>query len=178
MQASLQEDDAVLATTGYTGRALYRLADRAQQLYNVGAMGCVSSIGLGLARAQPQRRVIVIDGDGSALMRLGALATIGRECPPNLVHVLLDNGLHESTGGQETASTSADLAGVARACGYPVIVRPANLTELQAALVSAGSALTFIHVPTGPRTSRKLPRPHVEPLEVAERFRHWLGVSL
>ncbi len=166
--------DAVIATTGYTGRALYALDDRPSQLYVVGSMGCASSVGLGLALAQPHRRVVVLDGDGAALMRLGALATIGDRRPPNLVHVLLDNEMHESTGGQATVSSSVDLAAVARACGYPRVVRAASLDECTRALQERGTNLTFVHVKTWPGENEDLPRPTVTPRQVAERFRRWL----
>jgi phosphonopyruvate decarboxylase len=166
---------ALIATTGYTGRALYGLGDRPNQFYMVGSMGCASSLGLGLARAQPGRRVVVLDGDGAVLMRLGALATLGYELPANLIHVVLDNGVHDSTGGQATASGTTDLAGVARACGYPRIVRVGDAAGLAAAVAGGGKELTFVHVRTRPRDARKLPRPEVKPEVVARRFRRWLG---
>ena len=97
VQAAAGPQDIVIATTGYTGRELFALDDRDNQLYMVGSMGCASTLGLGLAIAQPHRRVFVIDGDGAMLMRMGAMATVGYERPANLTHVLLDNGLHEST---------------------------------------------------------------------------------
>ena len=84
------EDTAVIATTGKAGRELFTLADRPQHLYQVGSMGCASGMGLGVALNTP-RPVVVVDGDGAALMKLGTLATIGAYAPPNLVHVLLDN---------------------------------------------------------------------------------------
>jgi phosphonopyruvate decarboxylase len=174
VQAAVRPGDAVIATTGYTGRALYALDDRASQLYLVGSMGCASSVGLGVALAQPHRRVVVLDGDGAALMRLGALATIGERRPPNLVHLLLDNERHESTGGQATAARSADLAAVAVACGYPRVVRAASLDECAGALSAGGEELSFIHVKTGPGENGALPRPTVTPRQVAERFRSWL----
>ena len=114
VQRAVEPSDIVIATTGFTGRELYACDDRHNQLYVVGSMGCASSIGLGLAWARPDRRVVVLDGDGAMLMRLGALATLAYEQPKNLVHVLLDNEAHESTGGQSTVSHSMDLAGVAR----------------------------------------------------------------
>jgi phosphonopyruvate decarboxylase len=174
VQAAAGPTDAVIATTGYTGRALYALDDRPSQLYVVGSMGCASSVGLGLALAQPNRRVIVLDGDGAALMRLGALATLGYRRPPNLVHVLLDNEMHESTGGQATVSSSADLAAVAQACGYPRVVRAASLDECTRALQAGGTELSFVHVKTRPGANEDLPRPTVTPRQVAERFRRWL----
>jgi phosphonopyruvate decarboxylase len=118
--------------------------------------------------------VVVIDGDGAMLMRLGALATIGHEGPRNLVHILLDNGVHDSTGGQGTVSSSTDLAAAARACGYPRVVRAAGPDELRAVLSEGERVLTFVHVRTRPRDSRKLPRPETAPALAAERFRKWL----
>jgi phosphonopyruvate decarboxylase len=176
IQASVLPTDAVLATTGFTGRALYALDDRPNQLYMVGSMGCVSSLGIGLALVQPRRRVIVLDGDGAMLMHMGALAAIAQEGPANLVHVLLDNGVHDSTGGQ-TVSSVADLAEVAAACGYPRVLRVSGTDELRSVLRRREPRLTFVHVKTRPRASRKLPRPEIGPAEVAERFRHWLKES-
>src|SRR6185295_3149862 len=138
VQEACRPEDALIATTGYMGRALYALGDRENQLYLVGSMGCASSLGLGLALAQPERRIFVVDGDGAALMRLGALATIGRLRPRNLVHVLLDNERHESTGGQATVADSTDLALVAHACGYPAVHRAAALGDLDLILDSTG----------------------------------------
>ena len=106
------------ATTGKTGRELFTLDDRPQQLYQVGSMGCASAMGLGIA-LNTQRPVLVLDGDGAALMKLGAMATIGAHAPGNLIHVLLDNGVHDSTGRQATVSPTVDFAAVAQACGYP-----------------------------------------------------------
>ena len=173
IQAKVRPTDALVATTGFTGRALYALDDRPSQLYMVGSMGCASSFGLGLAIAQPQRRVVVLDGDGAALMRLGALATLGYERPDNLIHVLLDNEVHDSTGGQSTVSHSVDLAGVALACGYPTVVRAHSLAEAEAAFVNA-KGLTFIHVKTAPGEKGDLPRPKETPVQVIDRMRGWL----
>ncbi len=104
------EDDLILATTGYTGRALYALGDADNQFYMVGSMGCLASFALGLAIAQPDRRIIAIEGDGALLMRMGNLATLGHHRPPNLLHVLLDNGVHDSTGAQATAASTVNFA--------------------------------------------------------------------
>jgi phosphonopyruvate decarboxylase len=177
IQSSTNETDVICATTGYTGRALYALNDLHNQFYMVGSMGCVSSFGLGLATAQPHRRVIVIDGDGAFLMRMGALATIGHECPPNLTHILLDNGMHESTGGQATVSRSIDAAAVAEACGYQRVLRLSNLRDIEEELSVGPHVLKFIHIRTGPRSNRNLPRPTIKPYEVAERLKLWLQLT-
>ena len=130
VQRALRQEDIVVATTGYTGRELYAIGDRPNQLYMVGSMGCASTFGLGLAWARPDRRVVVLDGDGALLMRLGALATIGYERPNNLVHVLLDNEAHDSTGTQSTVTHSVDLGACARACGYPTVERVGSAADL------------------------------------------------
>jgi phosphonopyruvate decarboxylase len=162
----------VIAATGYTGRELYALEDRSEQLYMVGSMGCAMSLGLGLALAQPKCRVIVLDGDGAVLMRMGGLATVGYERPPNLVHVLLDNQMHESTGGQSTVSHSVDFCAIAAACGYPVIKRVRTPEEVAAFLEHPdGAALSFLHVRILPGAPEDLPRPTIKPYEVAARFR-------
>src|SRR5262249_2172751 len=173
-QNSARPTDAVIATTGFTGRALYALEDRPNQLYMVGSMGCASSLGLGLAVSEPRRRVIVIDGDGAALMRLGGMATIGYERPPNLIHILLDNEMHESTGGQSTVSHSVDFAAIARGCGYPRVIRAGSLDQLAEALDQPAERLTFIHIKTRPGDGGTLPRPTLTPRPAAERFRKWL----
>jgi phosphonopyruvate decarboxylase len=174
IQASVNASDAVLATTGFTGRALYALDDRANQFYMVGSMGCVSSFGLGLATARPDRRIIVIDGDGALLMRMGALATNGFHLPPNLVHIVLDNGCHDSTGSQSTVASCMNMVQLASACGYPRSVGVSTLEALSRLLQENRRELTFVHVKTIARQNRKLPRPVVSPAEVANRFRAWL----
>jgi phosphonopyruvate decarboxylase len=92
------------------GRELYAIDDRPNQLYMVGSMGCVCRFALGLALARPDLRVLALDGDGAALMRMGAFATVGAYGPPNLQHLLLDNGAHDSTGGQATVSARVSFA--------------------------------------------------------------------
>ena len=170
--------DLVVATTGYTGRELYACEDRPNQLYMVGSMGCASTFGLGLAWARPDRRVVVLDGDGALLMRMGCLATIGYERPKNLVHVLLDNEAHDSTGTQSTVTHSVDLSACAHACGYPSVQRVATVDELEKALADRNDGLRFVHMKTKPGAPADLPRPKITPREVATRLRnHLKGAS-
>ena len=115
--ADIPAHAAIIATTGKCGRELFTLNDRKQHLYQVGSMGGASPMGLGVAR-NVARPVVVLDGDGAVLMKLGALATIGGYAPKNLIHVVLDNGVHDSTGGQATVSPNVDFAALAVACGY------------------------------------------------------------
>lgn len=173
------EDAAVVATTGKCGRELFTLADREQHLYQVGSMGGASGMGLGIALNSP-RPVVVLDGDGAALMKLGSLATIGAYAPERLVHVILDNGVHDSTGGQATVSASVDFAAVALACGYRFAASCASLDGFEAAfrqaLATGGPAL--IHARIAPGSMAKLGRPTVKPPEVARRFRAFLARPL
>jgi phosphonopyruvate decarboxylase len=167
---------AIIATTGKCGRELFTLADRPQHLYLVGSMGCAGPVGLGAARLVG-RPVIVLDGDGAALMKLGALATIGAYAPKNLIHVVLDNGVHDSTGGQATVSASVDFARVAAACGYAAAAS-ADTVEgfagwLKEALGRPGPHL--LHLRIAPGSLEKLGRPTVTPQEVARRFRRFLA---
>jgi phosphonopyruvate decarboxylase len=175
IQAASGEDDIIITTTGYTGRELYATGDRPNQFYMVGSMGCAVSIGLGLAIARPDRRIVVIDGDGAVLMRLGALATVGGEQPANLIHVVIDNGMHESTGGQATVSPLIDLPGIAAACGYAEVVSNGDPDELRDSLRARTAGLRFYHVPVRPGVADKLPRPAILPAEVAARLRRHLG---
>ena len=176
LQAAVGPETVVIASTGFAGRELYALDDRANQLYMVGSMGCASSLGLGLALARPDRQVVVIDGDGAALMRLGAMATIGAEAPANLCHLLIDNGMHESTGGQATAAATTDFCAVAAACGYPRVARAVDALGLTELLAPIAAGPRFIHLPVKPGTPDNLPRPTVLPEAVAQRFRDHLGV--
>lgn len=177
VQACVGQRDVLLATTGYTGRELCALDDRPNQLYMVGSMGCVASLALGLAIAQPDLRVVALDGDGAALMRLGGLATVGYEHPANLLHVMLDNQQHESTGGQSTVSHSIDFCAIAAACGYPRAHRATSLRDLALTLQAPKPGPLFVHVPIAPGVMPDLPRPRHAPAEVAARLRAHLEAS-
>ena len=168
-------DAPIIVTTGKAGRELFTLADREQHLYQVGSMGCASPMGLGVA-ATTRRRTIVLDGDGAALMKLGSLATIGAYQPPGLLHVLLDNGVHDSTGGQATVSPGVDFAGVALACGYAAAFICDSVEGFAAAFSQAlaTSGPCLVHARIRPGSLEKLGRPTIAPHEVAQRFRSFL----
>ena len=173
VQDAAPAEAAVVATTGKTGRELFTCEDRPQQLYQVGSMGCASAMGLGLA-LNTARPVLVLDGDGAALMKLGSMATIGAHAPGNLIHVLLDNGVHDSTGGQATVSPNVDFAAVARACGYPRAYRcdsKAGFVRALGAAVAGGPRPVLIHALIAPGSLARLGRPTIAPSEVARRFR-------
>jgi phosphonopyruvate decarboxylase len=175
VQANTKSSDLILATTGYAGRELYACEDRPNQFYMVGSMGCIASVGLGLALTRPDRRVLVLDGDGSLLMRMGALSTIGYERPNNLMHIVLDNEQHESTGGQSTVSHSVDFCGIAAANGYPVVEQVEDAQALAERIRMRRNELTFLHLKIRPGVPEHLPRPKITPVEVAARLRGELG---
>jgi phosphonopyruvate decarboxylase len=168
----VDDDVLIVATTGKTGRELFTLADRPQHFYQVGAMGCASAVahGIALSTARP---VVVLDGDGAALMKLGNLATIGVEAPPNLVHIVLDNGVHDSTGGQRTAASAISFPEIAIACGYRRAVSCEALGDLERALRTAlvDPGPQFVHVRIAPGSIGRLGRPTMHPADVARRFR-------
>jgi phosphonopyruvate decarboxylase len=173
------EAAGIVATTGKTGRELFTLADREQHLYLVGSMGCASGLALGVA-LNSRRKIIVLDGDGAALMKLGTLATVGACAPGNLVHVILDNGVHDSTGGQATVSPVVDFGDAALACGYARAYRCDSVDGFDQAFQGAldqadGPAL--IHIGIRPGSIEKLGRPTVTPYEVARRFKAFLAAD-
>ena len=167
---------AVVATTGKCGRELFTLADRPQHLYQVGSMGCASGMGLGVA-LNVSRPVVVLDGDGAALMKLGSFATIGAYAPAGLIHIVLDNGVHDSTGGQPTVSNTVDFAAVALACGYRHAMSCDTLDGFAAAYRSAagGPKPALIHARIAAGSMEKLGRPTVAPEDVARRFKAFLA---
>ena len=131
-------DEPIISNLGPATFDLFALGDRAANLYTWGGMGLVSSLGLGVALAAPDRKVIVMDGDGSLLMNLGSLGTIARQRPANLVHLVWDNHQWAETGGQPThTATGTDLATVARGAGIPRVEAVETLPELEDALDQA-----------------------------------------
>jgi phosphonopyruvate decarboxylase len=170
------ESTVLLASTGFCGRELYAIADRPNHLYMVGSMGCVLPLALGLALARPELRVIALDGDGAALMRLGAFATVGAYGPPNLWHLLLDNGMHDSTGGQATVSPRVSFAEIAAGCGYASSLETAELGRLSGWLNERPlDGTRFARLFIRPGTPDDLPRPSITPVAVKTRLMQHIG---
>jgi phosphonopyruvate decarboxylase len=169
-------ETVLIGSTGFNGRELYAIADRPNHLYMVGSMGCAASLGLGLSLVRPDRKIIVIDGDGAVLMRMGNMATAGAYGKHNFYHLLLDNQAHESTGGQSTVSASVDFAALAAACSYAgVYASSAEMPDLGGFLRAEAPA--FMHVATSRGVPEGLPRPSVKPADVARRLMRHLGVD-
>ncbi len=165
-----------IASTGFTGRELYEIEDTPNNFYMVGSLGCAGSIGLGLSVVQSKKDIIVIDGDGAVLMRMGSLATNGYYRNENMLHILLDNNAHESTGGQKTVSQNIDFPGIAASCGYPNVVYAHNMDELKNAMIEWNKkhSLTFIYIRIRTGSKENLARPKIKPFEVKERLMRFI----
>jgi len=168
---------ALIATTGKIGRELFTAGDDTNHFYVVGSMGCAAGIGLGLQYVRPRQGVVVFDGDGAALMKMGTLATIGYHQPKGLVHVILDNESYESTGGQGTVSPSVDFCTIASGCGYRKCYRADTYSKLANAIEVARdfTGPSLIHVKVAPGSEANLGRPTVTPVKVKNRFMKFLN---
>jgi phosphonopyruvate decarboxylase len=171
------ENTIQLATTGKTGRELYEIEDAANNIYMVGSMGCASSLGLGLACTRKDKDVVIIDGDGAILMRMGSLATNGYYRPENMLHILLDNQSHDSTGGQRTVSHNVNFVEIAAASGYENSYYVHSLEELQVKIAEWKKikGLTFIYLKISPGSKKHLGRPKIAPAEVKARLQLFMN---
>lgn len=179
----IPQDTAIVSTTGMISRELYEYRvrnalDRSSDFLTVGSMGHASQIALGLCLGQPGRHVVCLDGDGAAIMHLGGLTSIGQKQPQSLTHVVINNGAHDSVGGQPTAGFGVSLTDFARAAGYPVVLGPVySAAEIEAALGEAlnlaGPRFVEVRVKRGARAD--LGRPKESPAENKAMFISWLG---
>ena len=172
-------DDAIIATTGKIGRELFTLGDTKNQLYVVGSMGCAAGIGFGIQHVRPNQRVVVLDGDGAVLMKMGTLATIGNNEPSHFIHVVLDNEVYESTGGQRSVSPTVDFCHIAAACGYKKCYRVDTHNDLIHAIhtVKENPGPSLIHVKVSSGSDSSLGRPTLKPFQVKERFMKFLAAG-
>lgn len=176
VELTSERNCVLIATTGFTGRELYAIADRPNHFYMVGSMGCAASLGLGLSLARPDLEVIVIDGDGAALMRMGNLATVGAYAGSNFIHLLLDNHAHDSTGAQATVSATVDFARIAAGCGYGRVLAGRQLDLIEALLEPCPhDRARFAHLEIRTGTMDPLPRPDIEPPQVLRRLMQQIG---
>jgi phosphonopyruvate decarboxylase len=171
-----KESTVVLASTGFCGRELYAIDDRENQVYLVGSMGCVTPMALGLALSRPDLLVVALDGDGAALMRMGVFATLGAYGPSNLTHLLLDNGAHESTGGQATVSQGVEFARIASACGYALALDGDDLSVIDRLFEAKDiDGVRFARLSINTGTPTDLPRPSITPEDVRRRLQTHIG---
>lgn len=173
---------AFVSTTGMASRELYELREKhgenhSRDFLTVGSMGHASQIALGIALSKSDKTVFCIDGDGAAIMHLGALTTVGTQKPKNMIHIVLNNGAHDSVGGQPTAGRKIDLCAAACACGYAHAVRVDTAEELQSAVKNAQSfsAPVFIEVYVSKGSRPDLGRPKSSPIENKKAFMEFLG---
>jgi thiamine pyrophosphate-dependent acetolactate synthase large subunit-like protein len=164
-------DQPILGGIGGPTYDLYGAGDRDRNIYTWGSMGMISSMGLGLALARPDLRVIVLDGDGSILMNLGSLATIARQAPPNLVHIVWDDEAYETTGRQPThTAAGTDLAGIAKAAGIPQAVTVTDEAAFSAAVDHALAEPGPWFIVTKVLQEKGTARPPRDPLFFKYRF--------
>lgn len=171
-------DEVCVHANGYISRAGHAARDTDRCFYMIGSMGLASSIGLGLALAEPARRILVLDGDGNVLMNTGTLCTIAAAAPANLRHLCFDNGAHASTGGQRTITDRIRLDDMARAAGYRAVARVESAEELDAALPGflegPGPTFLLVRISLGPPGAPGVRIPHT-PEEMTARLRRALG---
>lgn len=178
MVAKLQNDEGVIGGIGHTNFDLWAAGRRPQNFYMLGSMGLAIPIALGVAIAQPARKVIALEGDGSLLMMLGCLTTVGARQPANLVIVIMDNGAYEITGGQPTAtSKGTDLAAIARGAGIANSHWAADETHFDS-LIDHALATPGPHLIAARLTSAK-PAGQTErdPAQIRDRFMRGLGTK-
>ena len=174
-------EDPIISTTGKASRELFetRVANGQSHKYDfltVGSMGHSSSIALGVAINKPDTRVWCVDGDGALLMHMGAMAVVGANSPRNLVHVVINNGAHETVGGMPTVAANIDLVAIARACGYPYAVCVDTFEDLDRELEAAKERgdLSMIEVKCSIGAREDLGRPTTTALENKQNFMEYL----
>lgn len=174
-------DSPVISTTGKVSRELFEVREANGQghqydFLTVGSMGHSSSIALGIALHRPDKKIWCIDGDGAVLMHMGAMAVIGSVKPANLIHVVINNGAHETVGGMPTVARALEIAGVAKACGYPYAVSVDNFVDLDTELERARTreCLCLIEVKCALGAREDLGRPTTTALENRNAFIEYL----
>ncbi len=174
---AVSDEDPIISTTGKASRELFEIREANGQSHKydfltVGSMGHSSSIALGVALNKSDKKIWCIDGDGAALMHMGAMAVIGKYKPDNLIHVVINNGAHETVGGMPTVANDIDLVGIAKACGYKRAVSVESFKDLDAVLNEAkqNAGLSLIEVKCAIGAREDLGRPTTSARENKDRF--------
>ena len=180
--SSIDPEDVIVSTTGKTSREVFEYREEIndnheKDFLTVGSMGHSSQIALGIALAKPNKNVYCLDGDGALIMHMGSLAIIGEQAPQNLKHVVLNNGAHDSVGGQPTAGFRLDIPAIAKACGYKTVLQAETREDIAQKInelkFSGGPSLLEIKVNKGAR--KDLGRPTTTPIENKEAFMKFLS---
>ena len=178
---NLDDNAIVVSTTGKTSREIFEIREKRgqsheQDFLTVGSMGHCSSIALGIALAKPHRQVVCIDGDGAMLMHLGSLTSIASLKPKNFRHILVNNEVHESVGGQETAAKNLDLSAIVEAMGSSKTFKAKTPTELKANITDFMECVgpSFLEVKIRPGSREDLGRPTIKPVYNKENFMGFL----
>tara|TARA_B100000929_G_scaffold154007_1_gene121865 strand:+ start:1060 stop:1614 length:555 start_codon:yes stop_codon:yes gene_type:complete len=168
----IEFDDRIIAANGFISRDLFSISDTKPAFYMIGSMGLASSIGLGIALKDTGRKVFVFDGDGNILMNLGSLTTIGSLKPKNLIHVIFDNSVHESTGSQPTNTNFVSVGKIAKTCNYNHTFTTKTKNDFEKILrkIKKLNGPIMIVVKIQKSNNKKSPRINYEPLEIKERF--------
>ena len=178
---NLDDNVIIISTTGKTSREIFEIRERKDQSHRqdfltVGSMGHCSSIALGIALAKPHRQVVCIDGDGAMLMHLGSLTTIASLKPKNFRHILVNNEVHESVGGQETAAKNLNLSAIVEAMGASKMFKAETPAELKANIEEFMKCVgpSFLEVKIRPGSRGDLGRPTIKPVNNKENFMGFL----
>lgn len=179
--ADVTGEDPIVSTTGKASRELFEIRESRNQSHKydfltVGSMGHTSSIALGVAINKPDEKVWCIDGDGSALMHMGAMAVVGNVNPTNMVHIVINNSAHETVGGMPTVSSTMNFVDIAKSCGYSYAVSVDNFDDLDKELENVKSLdeLCFIEILCSIGARDDLGRPTTTALENKENFMEYL----
>ena len=180
--AALGEKDAVVSTTGMISRELFEYRTAMNQgherdFLTVGSMGHASQIALGIAMAKPNRKVWCFDGDGASIMHMGSMAIVAQKAPKNYIHVVFNNGAHDSVGGQPTVGLNIDLPAVAKAVGYPHTYSVSSKDNLQEILkeIQKQEGLTILEIKVKKGNRKDLGRPTTTPIENKEALMDFLS---
>ena len=175
------KEDLIVSTTGKASRELFEIRERNGQdhghdFLTVGSMGHSSSIALGVALNKPHQRIWCVDGDGAVLMHMGAMAVVGANKPENLIHVVINNGAHETVGGMPTVAADIDLVAIAKACGYPNAISVDDFEALDRELEAAKNRneLSLIEVKCSIGARDDLGRPTTTALENKQNFMEYI----
>jgi len=181
--SALAPSDIVVSSTGMISRELFEYrestgAGHGHDFLTVGSMGHASQIALGIALERPDRRVWCFDGDGAAIMHMGAMAIVGTKAGSNFVHVVFNNGAHDSVGGQPTVGLQIDLPAIARACGYRSVYSISSLEELQSVQCGLADSVgpVFIEIKVRKGNGLDLARPTTTPQQNKEAFMEFLNI--